>query len=313
MSLLTELPQHWHTGPLLTPPLDPDWIALKDPSIVRHHDRWHLFFTVRGRTRSHATAWCACDDLDTLPECRVELLPNHAHYWCAPQIFFYRPHNLWYLICQAKHPAWNPGYRAAFCTTTDINDPTSWTPLTPLDLARPEGKRPAYLDFWVIADDEHAYLFFTSDDGHIWRSHTALADFPQRWAPPVLCYEGDIFEANHVYKLADRPGYLNLVEAQRSDDRRYYKAFYSDRLDGTWEEARPNPNTAYAEPANLTQPTPEWTNSVSHAELLRETSDERLIARADAPLLFQGVLHTNRQGKSYGDIPWQLGLLNPTE
>ncbi|MGE5296114.1 MAG: hypothetical protein ACM3VT_14925, partial [Solirubrobacterales bacterium] len=31
-----------------------EFVSMKDPSIVRSGDKWHLFCTVRGPTRSHA-------------------------------------------------------------------------------------------------------------------------------------------------------------------------------------------------------------------------------------------------------------------
>jgi hypothetical protein len=30
------------------------WVAIKDPSVVRDGDRWHVFGTVRGQPRTHA-------------------------------------------------------------------------------------------------------------------------------------------------------------------------------------------------------------------------------------------------------------------
>ncbi|MEM9884051.1 MAG: non-reducing end alpha-L-arabinofuranosidase family hydrolase, partial [Planctomycetota bacterium] len=145
----------------------------------------------------------------------------------------------------------------------------------------------------------------------IWRSRTEIDDFPHGWSPPTLAYCGDVFEANHVYKLADRSGYLNLVEAQRPDDRRYYKALHAERLDGEWTEVRPAHGGHYAEPDHVQQLAGRWTDSVSHGELLRVGHDERLEARAEAPLLFQGVRHADRNGKPYGEIPWGIGLLTP--
>jgi len=42
---------HWTTGPpvLRAAPADgEDWLSVKDPSVVRHNDAWHLFFILRG-------------------------------------------------------------------------------------------------------------------------------------------------------------------------------------------------------------------------------------------------------------------------
>ncbi|MEM6459972.1 MAG: hypothetical protein AAF710_11350 [Planctomycetota bacterium] len=62
---------------------------------------------------------------------------------------------------------------------------------------------------------------------------------------------------------------------------------------------------------NVAQTAGHWTDSVSHGELLREGVDQRMVARRDAPFLFQGVLAADRDGKQYGDIPRSLGLLQP--
>jgi NAD(P)-dependent dehydrogenase (short-subunit alcohol dehydrogenase family) len=47
----------WKTaGPIVHPKTleGEDWIAVKDPSVVQIENRWHLFCTVRGTTRSQA-------------------------------------------------------------------------------------------------------------------------------------------------------------------------------------------------------------------------------------------------------------------
>ena len=57
-----------------------------------------------------------------------------------------------------------------------------------------------------------------------------------------------------------------------------------------------------------------WTDVISHGELLRSGYDEKLeVDPADLRFLFQGVLDKDRQDKSYGEIPWKLGLLEPAE
>lgn len=305
------LPEAWRLSGVLTPRMAEDWIALKDPSVVRHDGLWHVFCTLRGRARSHAVVYFAAAELEDLKEAEPVVLENHAGYWCAPQVFFYRPHSKWYLVCQAKDEAWSPVYQAAYTTSDEVGDPSGWSALRPMGVSRPKGNDPAYLDFWVIADDQRVHLFFTSDNGKLWRSEASPGDFPVGWSDPVLAYEGDVFEANHVYKLAERSGYLNLIEAQCADDRRYYKAYWSDRLDGEWVEVKRSGGRTYAEAAAVEQPEPCWTDSVSHGELLREESDERMVSRGDAPLLMQGVLHADRVGKPYGEIPWQLGVLTP--
>lgn len=56
LSGLAALSSTWTAGPPLIGPLDragEHFYSLKDPSVVRYQDRWHLFCTVRGASRSH--------------------------------------------------------------------------------------------------------------------------------------------------------------------------------------------------------------------------------------------------------------------
>jgi hypothetical protein len=242
------------------------------------------------------------------------ILPCHAGYFCAPQVFYFTPHKKWYLICQAADETWGePAYRPAFSTTTDIDDPNSWSKLQALYDKPPEGVK-AWLDFWVICDDAKAYLFYTSLDGKMWRAETPLASFPGGWSTPQVCLTGDIFEASHTYRLKGLNKYLTLVEAQNGHGWRYYKAYTADRLDGQWQPLAADKDSAFASMRNVTPKGNRWTDVVSHGELLRSGRDERLdVDPSNLRLLFQGVADRDRQGKSYGEIPWRLGLLEPVE
>ncbi len=56
-----------------------------------------------------------------------------------------------------------------------------------------------------------------------------------------------------------------------------------------------------------------WTDVISHGELLRAGYDEKLLVDPDnLRFLFQGVTDRARAGKSYGQIPWKLGILQPS-
>ena len=53
---------------------------------------------------------------------------------------------------------------------------------------------------------------------------------------------------------------------------------------------------------------------MSHGELLRSGRDQLLeVDPANLRFLFQGVSDREREGKSYGQIPWRLGLLEQVE
>ena len=65
---------------------------------------------------------------------------------------------------------------------------------------------------------------------------------------------------------------------------------------------------------NVTHPAERWTDSISHGELIRTGSDEKMeVDPANLQLVFQGVLDKDRGGRPYGAIPWRLGLLRPAE
>ncbi len=303
----------WTTGQPLLLPRDVAGIScysIKDPSVVRYDNRWHLFCTIRGKQRSHAIVYVSFGDWSEADAAR-QLLPMHDGYFCAPQVFYFKPQKRWYLICQAASDEWNPKYQPAFATTDQIGNPKSWSRLQPLYGRKPENVR-AWLDFWVICDQSHAHLFFTSLDGNMWRSQTPLADFPHNWSKPEAAIQGDVFEASHTYRLKGREEYLTLIEAQGVQGRRYYKAYTAPELAGPWKPLAATKERAFASLRNVEQPMRHWTDSISHGELLRDGYDEQLeVDPGRLRFLVQGVLDGDRRGKPYGQIPWRLGLLEP--
>jgi hypothetical protein len=284
--------------------------SVKDPSVVYDRGAWHLFCSVRGKERSHQIEYLTFADWEKAGEGKRHLLTMHDGFFCAPQVFYFRPHEKWYLLCQASDDSWEPKYGAACATTTDIADPASWSRLTPLGHRQANGK--SGLDFWIICDDAKAHLFFTTLDGRMWREETSLADFPTGWSEPVLAIQGDIFEASHLYKLQGLDKYLTVVEAQGGHGWRYFKAYLADRLDGPWTPLAATKEHTFASMANTQPIGGRWTDSISHGELLRAGFDERLeVDPADLRFLFQGVTNEARAGKPYGQIPWRLGMLEP--
>ena len=303
----------WDVGPPLVAPADrPEdpCRSVKDPSVVYHNGRWHLFCTIRSAKRTHQIEYLSFTDWSQANAAPRHVLTMHPGYCCAPQVFFFAPQQRWYLICQASDESWDPKYQAAYATTTDLADPGSWSKLTPLG-HHPVGTNSG-LDFWVICDDTRAYLFFTTLDGHMWREETRLEDFPRGWSEPKLAIQGDIFEAGHVYLLRGLGRYLALVEAQDGLGWRYFKAYLADRLDGEWAPLAASKPQAFASMGNTRPTGPRWTDSISHGELLRAGHGQKLeVDPAHLRFLFQGVTDADRAGKPYGEIPWRLGLLDP--
>ena len=300
-------------GPLVSPASRPDspCVSVKDPSIVRYKDRWHMFCSIRGTKRSHAIEYLAFADFKDADKAQRVVLPAYDGFWCAPQVFYFSPHKKWYLVCQASSDAWERKYQCAFSTSDNIQDPKSWAAPKPMGLPPADGNK-AGLDFWVICDADHAHLFFTTLDGRMWRSQTKLGDFPAGWSKPVLAIQGDIFEAGHTYRLKGLDKFLTIVEAQGGHGWRYYKAYLADRLDGPWKELAASRDQAFASMRNVAQPGGRWTDCISHVELLRAGFDEKLeVDLADLRLIFQGVSDKARAGLGYGQIPWRLGILEP--
>ncbi|MEM6560587.1 MAG: non-reducing end alpha-L-arabinofuranosidase family hydrolase [Planctomycetota bacterium] len=295
---------------------EPDWIAIKDPSIVFHDGRWHMFNTLRGHERSHAMTYTSFETFEQMGEQKPVVLENHDGYWAAPQVFFFEPHGKWYMVSQGSKPAWEPdAMHAVFCTNDDVSDPTGWTSPEKMDVARPPGDNPVpFIDFWVICDDETAYIFFTTDNGKMWRSETSIEAFPFGWGETVLALESDLFEASHIYRLPEADVYVNLVEREAGGGRRAFDLYVADELDGAWRPWSDDGEKLYALPeVNVDFPGEPWTISVSHGELVRRGVDQRMEADLDAPFVYQGIAREDMRGVGYGKIPWKLGLLRPAE
>ncbi len=300
------------SAPLVSPanrPADPCH-SVKDPTIVQHDGRWHLFATIRSVKRTHQIEYLSFADWAEADKVPRHILRLSDGYFCAPQVFWFRPHRKWYLICQVAEPSRKPSLQPAFSTTANISDPASWSKPELLYPQHPANVK-SWIDFWVICDEARAHLFFTSNNGLMWRAETKLADFPRGWSQPQVVLKADIFEASHTYRLKGRNTFLTLIEAQ-DGRRRYYKAYLADRLDGEWKPLADTREKPFASRASVRDSGPHWADSISHGELLRSGCDERLeVDPTRLRFLFQGVLYEQMAGRKYGEIPWRLGILEP--
>jgi hypothetical protein len=282
--------------------------AVKDPSIVRHNGRWHLFCTIRSEHRTHQIEYRSFVDWADADQAQPQLLDLNAGNPCAPQVFYFEPQKKWYLIYQVQDPSRTPSLQPAYSTTDNLSDPKSWSKPTLLFDKQPETVK-MWIDFWVICDDQKAHLFFTSHAGWMWRSETRLDQFPAGWSKPEVVLRGDIFEASHTYRLQGQNRFLTLVEAQ-AGSRRYLKAFTAERLDGKWSPLAATMDQPLASRHNVDFDGSRWTDSISHGEFLRAGFDQHLeIDPRDLKILFQGTNSETLADKNYGTIPWKLGLL----
>jgi hypothetical protein len=306
-------PLLWADPALLPRSPESPWLAVKDPTVVRFDDRWHLFCSLRKQKSGNGRiriGYVSFDDWESAHQARWSVLDLTLGYHGAPQIFFFEPEQTWYLIYQAEDASRGLAYGPCYSTNRDIADPDSWTRPEPLYQVPPGQK--AGLDFWVICDRQHAFLFFTTLNGKMWQAQTALDQFPNRgWSEPRVVLESDIFEASHTYKLTGIDQYLTLIEAQDGRKRRYYKAFVADSLDGAWKPLAASREQPFASTANVKPPRDAWTDSYSHGELIRSGINQRLeVAPARLQFLFQGASADEYQKSGdYGSIPWKLGIL----
>jgi hypothetical protein len=217
----------------------------------------------------------------------------------APQVFYFAPQNLWYLIYQ---------WGARYSTNPDINDPTGWSAPRPLLAGEPANA----LDFWVICDDADCHVFFSRDDGVLYKSKTPIASFPSFSGYEVVMSEpspGLLFEASNVYKVDGTNKYLLLVEAYGP---RYFRSWTGESLDGPWAPLADTQQNPFAGAANVSFDGATWTNDISHGELLRSGYDQKLTVNAcNLRYLYQGTA-PSFQGE-YNLIPYQLGLITLDE
>ena len=317
-SSVLKLPVVWeYTAPLIAPEEreDEPSRAQKDPTVVYHDGQWHVFMTVKlpGRSAIEYAAFAKWEDAQASK--RTVLDVCESDYFCAPQAFYFTPHQKWYLIYQAGMPGSDKMW-VAYSTTDDIADPKSWTeakPMPGLDGGPDDPREVGGLDYWIICDEKRAYLFITSLNGKMWRLWTDIEEFPAGFGHFELALEAKIFEASHTYKLKGQKKYLTLIEA---NGRRYYKAYIADSLDGQWTpiadtEVRPFAGANNIRPKSGVTP---WTDNISHGELVRSSIDQRLVVDPDKlHFFFQGMMEKHKSGKGYGQFDWRLGLLTPAK
>lgn len=271
-----------------------DEVSVKDPSIVYANGKYHLFYTGYDRTGKFQMGYSSATTINGLvsaPHKKLNLNGNGTGSYGAPQVFYFEPKKTWYLIYQGS-------LGACYATTTNIDDPNSWSGPKSMGANGNMG-----WDYWVICDDQYAYLFNTPSDGshNIYCRKTPLANFPNGWGAPTVAVR-DTFEGSEVYKSKADNKYYMLVEDMK--DNRYYELHQADSLNGPWTKI----NEKWASSHNLSFTADKWTNRVSHGELIRAGINQKLeindINKAD--FLIQGSTDGN---VAYEKIKWNLGII----
>ncbi|WP_437315880.1 non-reducing end alpha-L-arabinofuranosidase family hydrolase [Sorangium sp. So ce385] len=282
------------------------WASVKDPTIVFFDNKYHVFATVfetapSNNWQSIYTSFTDFPQANAAEQHFMGGWPTGSTV--APQVFYFRPHNKWYLIYQ-----WNGRYS----TNDDINNMNGWS--RPQSLLKGEpgamGNVLGALDFWTICDDANCHLFFSRDDGKLYRSKVSIDNFPKFEGYEVVMTaptSGLLFEASNVYKVDGSNKYLLLVEAFDNSPR-FFRSWTSESLDGPWAPLADTKAKPFAGPANVTYDGADWSDDISHGELVRSGHDERMtINPCDLRFLYQG--RDPRVNDEYGRLPYKLGLL----
>ncbi|KAI4647877.1 hypothetical protein J4E93_004288 [Alternaria ventricosa] len=297
--------------------------GIKDPSIVEYEGVYHVFAST-AKEEGYNLMYFNFTDFDKAQEAPFYYLDQSAigtGYRAAPEVFYFAPQKLWYLVYQNGN--------AAYSTNPDISNPAGWSAPevfypngTPALIA--EGlltpQQGYWVDMWVVCDEANCHLFSHDDNGRLYRSQTTVAQFPAGMSEPVITLsepnKNDLFEAATVYRV-DNSTYLLLVECIGQGDSpgglRYFRSWTSSSLEADeWKplaatQQNPFMGEANVEFANGNR----WSDSISHGELIRSQVDQTLsIKPCGMRFLYQGI--DPQATGSYNALPWNLGLLTQT-
>jgi len=298
---------------LISPKNDSRNLAgIKDPSVVYYNDHWHVFASTSQSAGYNLvylnfTDW---SEASTASFYYLDQSPLGVGYRAAPEIFYFAPQNLWYLVYQNDN--------AAYSTNPDISNPSGWTAPRTFYSSMPTIIKDNigsgyWVDMWVICDSTNCHLFSSDDNGHLYRSQTPLADFPNGFSEPIIAMQDTeryrLFEASNVYRVDGI--YLLIVEAIGSDNRRYFRSWTSSDIAGPWQPLADSEANPFARASNVAFNDTAWSKDISHGEMIRNSTDQTLtISSCNMRYLYQG-LDPGASG-DYNGLPWRLALLTQT-
>ncbi|MGI5373361.1 non-reducing end alpha-L-arabinofuranosidase family hydrolase [Streptomyces sp. CA-251387] len=303
------------SGTLISPKSDAthNIAGIKDPTVVHYNGKYHVFASVASSS-GYNLVYLNFSDWSQAGSATHHYLDRSAigpGYRAAPQVFYYAPQRLWYLVYQTGN--------ASYSTNPDISNPNGWSAPRNFyssmpDIIKQNIGNGYWVDMWVICDSANCYLFSSDDNGHLYRSQTTVGQFPNGFTNTVFAAQDSkyaLFEASNVYKVQGSNQYLLLVEAIGSDGRRYFRSWTSGSLAGSWTPLAASESNPFARANNVTFPSGSWTRDISHGEMIRAGYDQTLtIPSCRLQYLYQGM--NPNTGGDYNLLPWRLGRLTQT-
>jgi hypothetical protein len=305
-------PLKWTASDVMVKPVSDEThtiVSVKDPTIVQYDGKWHIYATAYSTSaRTWSMVYLNFEKWEDAPKAKltyIDVNPALKGYHCAPNLFYFTPQKKWYLVFQSQQPQ--------YCTTDDITKPETWTAPKNFFEGNPANMPRLPIDYHIICDDTHAYLFFTGDDGRFYRSRTKIEDFPNGFGDIEIAIQdnrNNLFEGSMTYKIKGTDTYLTMIEAM--SPARYYRAWTSKDLNGEWTplEGADSWEKPFAGINNVTfaEGVDAWTRDISHGELLRDNYNETpTIDPENLKFLFQG--RAADSGGAYELLPYKLGLL----